>query len=69
MDAKMYSKMPTELFFQALDGQLYSVFEKGGCYWVNLRESTISALLHWGLSSKPFPAFVEQVLRRVGVFD
>ena len=23
MDAKMYSKMPTEFFFQALDGQLY----------------------------------------------
>ena len=22
MDAKMYSKMPTEIFFQALDGQL-----------------------------------------------
>ena len=25
MDAKMYSKMPTEFFFQALDGQLISL--------------------------------------------
>ena len=24
MDAKMYSKMPTEFFFQALDGQLFA---------------------------------------------
>ena len=29
----------------------------------------VNCMLHWGLSSKPFPVFVEQVLRRVGVFE